>query len=396
MRTLPLLLALLFALSTQASAQVVVRKDGSEKASIDLSGLTVAGSQATVFFTVLERDLQRSGWFRTVASSGEFRVLGSATDTGRDVVVEIRVYNTGTQRNHLSQRYQHSVAGVRALAHRVADDIVEKVAERKGIASTRIAMIGTRSGAKEIYLSDYDGENMIQLTQDRSVSVAPKWSPDNAHLVYTSFLKRFPDIYQITLATGSRQRISNYAGLNTGPAYSPDGRFLALILSKDLNPELYVRDARSDRLTRLTRTPAAEASPTWSNDGRQIAYVSDQSGSPQIYIVNRDGGAPRRLTLRGSENVAPDWGPTGWIAHSSRIGGKYHIVVTHPETGETRQVSSGFADFEDPSWAPNGRHIVCSRTENYRSALYILDTMGDEPVRLHNISGDWYSPAWSR
>ncbi|MBN1269506.1 MAG: PD40 domain-containing protein [Kiritimatiellae bacterium] len=379
-----------------AVAQVRVTKSAGEKSAINMASFTAPSGAALLFRQTLESDLRRSGWFAPVRGAGEFRLLGSAEDRGGSLRVECEVYGTADQRRYFGKSYSEQAAAARTLAHRVADEIVAAVAGRRGIASTRIAMIGTRSGAKEIYLCDADGGGLIQLTRDKVVSIAPKWGPQADRIVYTSFLKRFPDVYQIVLATGNREQIAGYPGLNTGADISPDGRDIALILSKDGNPDLYIKSLRGGQLTRVTRTPnAAEASPTWSPDGSRIAYVSDTSGTPQVYVVSRGGGAPRRLTARGSENVAPDWGPGGLIACASRVGGRYEIIVVSPDTGEVKPLGADYADYEDPSWAPDGRHIACTRTQSYRAKVYILDTLGDPPVALTDYEGDWYSPAWS-
>jgi TolB protein len=315
---------------------------------------------------------------------------------GSSLRVEVRVYPYGVDRAVLGKVYKGNSGEARTLAHQVADEIVKAITGRDGIASTRIVMVGNRSGKKELYLCDADGGRLMQLTRDGSVSVAPSWGPDGNTIYYTSYLKGFPDLYEIQLRTGDRKRICHYSGLNTGGAVSPDGKEIAVILSKDGNPELYIQHMQSGRLTRLTQTPrAVEASPCWSPDGREIVYVSDQSGRPHLYVVSRRGGRPRRITSRGSENVAPDWGKNGLIAYSSRLGGQYIIAVLDLRTGQTKTVSSGWGDFEDPSWAPDGRHIVCTRTQNYQSSLYILDTLGDSPIELTTYRGDWYSPAWS-
>ena len=167
-------------------------------------------------------------------------------------------------------------------------------------------------------------------------------------------------------------------------------------LSKDGNPELYVMDLESRRVTRLTRTRfAAEASPSWSPDGKQIVYVSDRSGSPHLYVTSARGGEHRRLTFHGSESVGPDWGPGGEIVYCSRRDRRYQIRIIDPATREDVAVQHGSGDHEDPSWAPDGRHIVCTRTVQYVPALYVLDALGDPPVRLITLSGDWYSSAWS-
>lgn len=391
-----LLLTLVVTGGLSATAQVRVRKSASEKTALDCTGLTTSGSGGVLFRRTLEADLVASGWFQSAPGRGELRLTGSAVEHGQQLEIECRVFNVGTQAQLFGQRYKDSRPAAAALAHRVADEIVQKLTGHRGMASARLIFTGNRSGTKELYIMNADGGALRQLTQDGKVCIGPRWGPENRVFTYTSYLQGFPDVYQVELATGKRSVMSRESGLNTGAVISPDGRKVALILSRDGNPELYVKELRSGKLTRLTRTArAAEASPCWSPDGREIAYVSDSPGAPHIYILSSNGGRPRRLSSRGSENVAPDWGPNGLIASSSRIGGRYEICITHPETLQIRILTSGGGDYEDPSWAPDGRHLACTRTVAYRSSVVLLDTQGDSARTLTPMQGDWYAPDWS-
>lgn len=215
-------------------------------------------------------------------------------------------------------------------------------------------------------------------------------------VVYTSYYEGGPHAYLLNLARKSRRKVSGFPGINAGASFSPDGGRLAIALSKDGNPEIYTMVPGGAGLKRVTTTRhASEASPTWSPDGRSLAYVSDRSGSPQIYIMGAAGGGDRRVSTIGRENVSPDWGPDGRLVWSSRRGSNYEIVVMDPANGKEVQLTGDGFDYEDPSWARNGRHIVCSRTGGYHSDVYFLDTLGDRPIRLTSISGEWHSPAWS-
>ena len=378
--------------------QVRITKRAGTKSSIDLSGMTASGRDGQDFKAVVQESLVRSGWFeRGAAGSSEFRVVGEAQVKGGGLTAKCEVFNTGTRQRMLGRTYEGKAGQTRALAHVVADEIVEAVTGKKGISSTRIVMVGTQTGKKELYICGMDGGGLVQLTRDNNISVRPRWSPDGQQVVYTSYLRRFPDIYQINVRTGQRDCIANYPGMNVGGCISPDGQSMAMVLSKDGNPELYVRQLRSGKLTRLTKTgKAAEASPSWSPDGQQLVYVSDQSGSPQLYTIARNGGGSKRLSSRGGESVSPDWGPNGLIVFSTRIGKQYQVQIIDPASGEIQTIPLDYANYEDPSWAPDGRHIVCTRTERYRSKVYLLDTQGDRAIPLHNHEGDWYSPAWSR
>jgi TolB protein len=366
------------------------------KASLDLSGMKATGPGGALFVQTLESDLKRSGWFTVTRAGGGIRVQGTCGDSGGDVAVQCDVRNAGSPESYLTRSYKDSSAKARRLAHQVADDIVWALKHVKGIASTRIAMVGSRGGGKDLYLCDYDGGNLVQVTRDKVPCLSPAWGPDGTFLTYTSFRSGYPDVYRIDLDSLRRGRIAGFPGLNANADVSPNGRSIALTLSKDGNPDLYVMGLGGGAPTRVTRTShAAEASPSWSPDGSQIAYVSDRARSPQLYIMSSAGAGERRITLEGSENVSPDWGPAGRIVYSSRRGGQYQLCVFDAGSGRSEQITTDGFDHEDPSWAPDGRHIVYMRTSAYRKSLYILDTQGDPEVRLTPSEGDWSSPAWS-
>ncbi len=388
----------LLVVSGVAGAQrIEVRKGAGEKTSIDWSAYQIgADAAAQTFFKTLSGDLVRSGWF-TRGAPGNSAVVLTGTATGQGGLrVQAVVYGIVQQRQLFGKSYGSDPNGARRLAHQVADEIIEAVTGRKGLSSARFALVGTRSGKKEIYLCDADGQGLVQLTRDNTISLAPNWSPDGQQLVYTSYLKGYPDLYSVELASGRRSRVASFPGLNTGAAISPDGREMALILSKDGNPELYVMKVGGGGLTRLTRTlRAGESSPSWSPDGKRIVYVSDQAGQPQLYMIARAGGEPRRLTSRGFQNVAPDWGANNLIAYASLLGKTWDIWVMDPDTLQTKPVTKGDASYEDPSWAPDGRHLAAGRSVRYQSQVYLLDTLGDAPIALTQLPGDWYSPAWA-
>jgi TolB protein len=383
------------AVAPAAGAETIrVTKSAGEKIAVDASGLQASGPSAGVMRQTLIDDISRSGWMglgapgrsaitlrgQAAESAGSISFACTATDAGGNAFIN------GT--------YTVPAGQAVSLAHQVADDLVRKVTGKPTFFLAKLAMVGSRSGARELYVADSSARDIRQVTSDRAGAVKPRWSPDNRLISYTSFIKRYPDVYTIDLATGQRQRVASYPGVNSGGAISPDGRSMALILSKDGNPDLYVMNLASRSLTRLTRTPTAvEGSPSWSPDGSQIVYVSDASGSPQLWTVSARGGAPARLTTLGQQNAAPDWGANGLIAYQSLVGGKFQIAVIDPRTREPRVLTDYQAAYEDPSWAPDGRHIACSRAVGYQYSICLLDTMGDPPVVLTK-TGDWRTPAW--
>jgi TolB protein len=383
-----------------AAQDITISKRGADRFFLDFAGWQAKGSDesAAVFRNTLDSDLFRSGWFAPAERHADFRISGEVTVKEGELSVKCEAFRVSTGLRLLGKTYRAEVKSVRKLAHKASDDLTLALTGKPGMASARILMVGTLNGHKELYVCDADGSGLLRLTDDKSVSVGPKWGPKGDEFVYTSFLSRFPDVYLVDVASGRRKCIARYPGLNSSASLAPNGHSVALTLSKDGNPDIFVKNLSSGRLTRITAMRhSAQASPSWSPDGRRLVFVSDVSGSPQLYLVDSDGGAPRRITTRGSENVDPDWGANGLITYSSRVEGRYSICVINPDTGDFRQVSPRDADYDSPSWAPDFRHIACEKRAAYRSRVFIIDIMSDSCISLlpETISGEWYSPDFS-
>ncbi|NQU10100.1 PD40 domain-containing protein [bacterium] len=389
-------------LAGTAAAQVDVVK-GPVRHTFAVTGFTGDASLSAQVADVLRNDLQVSGHFTlTSTPQAEFVQQGTVRLEGdRTGVIECTVVLQATHKIVHNGSYKGSPQDLRRMVHRLADDIVEKIAGERGIAQSRIAFVLRRGKIKELAVMDYDGHNVRQLTFDKGLNVRPRWSPDGRKILYTSYLHRFMDVIEADLYTGGRRRVAGFNGLNSGAVYSPDGRSIALTLSKDGNPELYLMDAGGGGLRRLTRTKGAESSPTWTTDGRGIAYVSDDRGSPQVYLVSREGGEPSQLTFSPSYNTEPAWSRPApestmkpMLAVTSRVGGRFQIGLYDSGTKEVRPLVADGHDNSDPSWGRDGRHLVFSKIKNWRSRLVLLDVVTGEQVELPVAQGDASEPAW--
>jgi TolB protein len=381
---------------TTASAQVKVVVGAGGKRLVAVNGFTGGGATGKLT-EVVRNDVRLSGSLGLAKEAGaEFVQQGAVKPDGS---VECFVTHQVTKKVFLSKIYSAN-ADARRLAHVISDDIVLAITGQRGIAQTKIAFILKRGKEREMAVMDYDGANPRQLTRDHLCG-HPRWSPDGTRIVYTSYWQMYPDVLEVNLLTGQRRTIARFRGLNSGAEYSPDGLRFTLTLSKDGNPELYTIGVDGTGLQRLTRTRGAESSPTWSPNGQQIAYVSDERGSPQIYLLARSGGEPQRLTMSPSYNTEPCWSrpPAGsemksMIAVTSRVAGKFQIGICDSATGDVRPVVADNADNEDPSWSPNGRLLVFTKIQNWRSRLYLLDVVTGEQLELPAFEGGACEPSW--
>ncbi len=345
----------------------------------------IGGPDGAALTRSVRNHLSLSGYF-TLLEAGQGGITVNGSSTGSALSGSVSDHSGGTV---LSKQY-HGSANARAQAF--AADIIETLTGNRSLIGSRIAFVATRSGRKEIYVADYDGSNVRQMTHDGNISVAPALSANGRHLAYTGYLKGYADIYTIDLESGRRQRIVKFPGTNSGAAFSPDGSRIACTISRDGNPELYVVSASGSGARRLTRTRGVESSPSWSPNGSEIVYSADGGGSPRLFRIGADGGSARAISTGYSYNTEPDWSPDGKkIAFNVRDGGVFKIAVIDLGSGRTRIVSSG-GHAKDPVWGPDSRHVLYSEG----SSLVLVDTQTSRRVKLVEGLGSISEPSWSR
>jgi TolB protein len=127
--------------------------------------------------------------------------------------------------------YPVSTQDLRAAAHRIADDIFQRMTGVPGVFSTRIAYTTRSGGRHHLWLADADGQNPKSVLSSTEPIISPNWSADGNRLAYVSFEQKKPIVYTHEVATGVRRLASNQRGSNSAPAWSPDGSRLLVTLT---------------------------------------------------------------------------------------------------------------------------------------------------------------------
>ncbi len=372
---------------------------------------------------VVRADLDRSGIFRPLDPRsfieqikdinvppvfGNWRVINAqalvtgmvaAQPDGR-LRVDFRLWDVFGESQMLGLQYFTAPANWRRIAHMISDAIYQRITGEKGYFDTRIVFV-SESGSlinrkKRLAVMDEDGANPIFLTRGDYLVLTPRFNPTAQMIAYMSYVSSRPRVYLFDLETGRQQMLGDFPSMTFSPRFSPDGNKVAMTLEQRGNSDIYVMDLRTRGVTRLTTDPAIDTSPCYSPDGSQIVFESDRGGSQQVYVMSAAGGNVHRISFGGGKNGTPVWSPRGdLIAFTKQEGGTFRIGVMRPDGSGERMITDGWED-EGPTWAPNGRVLMYSRTlrGGRGSQIWSVDVTGRNERRVQT-PGDASDPAWS-
>ncbi|HXL86484.1 MAG TPA: hypothetical protein VN927_04705, partial [Gemmatimonadaceae bacterium] len=265
---------------------------------------------------------------------------------------------------------------------------------KRGIAQTRVAYVN--DGLLRII--DSDGAMTRSITTG-SGALSPAWSPTGQSVVYTVLGNSGTQVEELDVRSGRTRRISQIqAGLNITPVYQPGGNAILYAQGTGNGTDLVLASLDSSGSRKLTVGKGTDnTSPTYSPDGRQIAFVSGKSGNPQVYIMDADGSNIQLLTPyeagRRSYRASPDWSPDGNAVAYEQQNGGFQVWMIDLRDRIPKQLTSE-GENEDPSWAPDGRHIVFTSSRSGEKQLWILDAESGRARQLTHHKGARLA-AWS-
>ncbi|HUX44434.1 MAG TPA: Tol-Pal system beta propeller repeat protein TolB [Terracidiphilus sp.] len=353
------------------------------------------------------QEINLAQWSAAPASAAMV-AFGALSVTNGRLVVYGWLFDTSNASNPQVLGKQYNEAAnedmARTIAHRFADEIIARLGGGvNGIAETKIYFVSSRTGNKEIWAMDYDGQNQHPVTHLGSTSISPRISPDNTRLAFASLGREGWSIRMYSLELGRMVRFSagNGGSLNQSPAWSAHGNRLAFSSSRTGDPEIWVADADGGNLHRVTYFRGPDVSPTWNpKTDAQIAWVSGRTGLPQIYTMGQDGSNVHRMT-DGGYAVSPSWSPSGQFLTFSwnrKYGpgapGGQDIYVMDIATLRWSQLTHSAGNNDFPSWAPDGRHIVFQRQIGGHTQIWTMLADGTDQHQLTH-TGNNLMPNWS-
>jgi TolB protein len=325
----------------------------------------------------------------------DLALCGELVRSGTAYMLRAAMYDTETAEVVFEQTFASH--DTRYLAHLVSDTVVMRFFGEYGIATTRIVFVNNQTGRKELYIMDYDGANLQRLTDDRSIAMYPRVSPDGSRILYTSYKKGNPDLFLMNIdGTGSRA-ISTVQGLNITANWSPDGqRILVTMTHAKHDPNMYLLDTDGGVVRRITSGRTIDVSGFFAPNGREIVFISNRTGIPQMYLTDLEGFSIRRLPTQGYTD-SPVWSPAGdrIVFCMQTEGGRFDIYRYDIAANEYYRMTQSEGSSEQPYFSPDGRFVVFTSNRRGRYELYTMFLDGSGQRRIVDIPGNSMMPCWT-
>ena len=156
----------------------------------------------------------------------------------------------------------------------------------------RIVFTSARTGKFEIWKSDVDGSDQVQLTSLGGSAGSPRWSPDGKWIAYDYRPATRGQIYLMDADGRNQRQITSGDYENVVPSWSHDGTAIYFTSTRTGDNQIWKRELATGRETQITRQGGDCAVESY--DAKTLYYTKVDGGG--IWSVPVAGGEELQIT----------------------------------------------------------------------------------------------------
>jgi Tol biopolymer transport system component len=234
----------------------------------------------------------------------------------------------------------------------------------------RVAFSSSRSGEAEIWISDADGSNAVQLTSlHAQETMAPNWSPDGQFIAFCSNQEGEFEIYVVPAAGGKPRRLTSHPAIDISATFSRDGQWIYFASMRSGDYRIWKMPAAGGDAVKVT--PNEGAKILQSPDGNDIYYVTSSRESP-LWRLPASGGEPVRVV----DGIVwfNFWVLDKGAYYIDRLGGETRLQYLNFATGKSTTVARNLGEVTSGLTAsPDGKRILFSRVDSFADDLMLVE-----------------------
>ena len=240
-----------------------------------------------------------------------------------------------------------------------------------------IAFISTRGGIEEIWMSDPDGSQPVQVSNFRSSDIrSPSWSPDGKEIAFDT--QQAGELYVVDVSERVSRKLNTNISNAEFPSWSHDGKWIYFVSVNPFHQKIYRCPSNGGDASLIADLPPNLWGfyPVESFDGETIYFTS----------VGGDGKqALNAVSLRkpSSKVVLEEMPAVEQVVFSTIVpGGVYFVPADAPKSlcyfdfraKRVRPIFESDKRFGDGfSVSPDGRYILYSKVDEENQDIMLAD-----------------------
>jgi Tol biopolymer transport system component/DNA-binding winged helix-turn-helix (wHTH) protein len=168
----------------------------------------------------------------------------------------------------------------------------------------KLAYMSDRSGMMEIWVSDRDGSNALQLSAVGDAGT-PRWSPDSESIVFDANRRRGAMILVLSLRGGAPRILTQDEFENRCPSWSRDGKWIYFASSRAGSWQVWKIPSAGGTPVQVTKLGGHAAFE--SADGKLIYYAKTPHANPEIWQAPTNGGHESLVSARVRPPTWASW-----------------------------------------------------------------------------------------
>jgi TolB protein len=146
----------------------------------------------------------------------------------------------------------------------------------------------------------------------------------------------------------------------------------------------------------LTQGDSPVMTPIWSPKGDRLAYTSLAGGRLHVRLMDPETGDNRPLRQDASISFAPAFSPDGErILFSTALAGNTDLQLMDLRNGLMQRLTSMSGVDTSASFSPDGRQITFESDRSGSQQIYVMNADGSDQRRISFGVGGYASPRWS-
>ena len=397
-------------------ATLKIEKDVEQRARISLvdgSGTTAGIGER--FFSTLISDLKISGHFlpdtthhrgslesNTIppALKSKDYVLKYTLSQVRGLKATVKLFNASNATVLAIKDYNiASVNKYPFMAHKIVSDINTMLKYPSVNWLNRYVVFSRYTTAKRsvIVLADYTMQYQKTVIKG-GLNLFPKWAdPQQKSFYYTSFNGMLPTLYRLNIYNGSKTKITSSQGMLVCSDVSQNGSKILLTMAPNAQPDIYEMRVASRSKRRITNFAGIDVGGKYLGGEQRIVFVSNRLGYANIFKQTVGSSAVSQVVFRGKNNNAVDaYGDK--VVYSSREShnsfglNAFNLYLTSANGSGTRPLTTtGVNQF--PRFSTNGNTLLYVKQYQNRSSVGYINLVSNQSL-LFPLGGKVQSIDW--